>query len=302
VPIAEKGRHGGRPTLPPLGREGQQRKPRRDCRDCKQREHRPVPKARFSCPRIKSSMRRTKWTNPLGQCYGFREPVKHRVARTEAMRAAPVRTRGRTRSGAAARLGRLDATDSPAVTARIHVAAAWPAEERVGGEGQSAKVRCFRCGRNVGGNDWNQLMRSRSRMVLASVLGILALGSFLLWITAPGPGINRRSYGRIQLGMRESEVTRLLQALPGDYITGKPRVKIFGLTSEFPWLISIDAFREHRATERQFVDPRVKEWYGKDGIILVRFDRDGTVDLKSFFEVAYEDESVFVKIRRWLGI
>jgi len=102
--------------------------------------------------------------------------------------------------------------------------------------------------------------------------------------------------------MRESDVIRLLQAAPGDYITGKPRIKVFSLTSEIPQLISIDGFRDHRATERQFVDPRIKEWYGKDGVILVRFDRDGTVNSKSFCEVVYEGESLFVKIRRWLGI
>jgi len=37
-------------------------------------------------------------------------------------------------AGAAVRLGRLDATDSPAVRARIHVAATRPAEEAVGAE------------------------------------------------------------------------------------------------------------------------------------------------------------------------
>jgi len=142
-------------------------------------------------------------------------------------------------------------------------------------------------------------MRLRRRVVWLTILAVLAAGYFVLWITAPGPGINRQGFARIEMGMRETEIAILLRANPGDYITGKPQVKVFSLASDIPQLMSIDGFRTWRA---EGVDPRLAEWYGDDGIIVVWFDHAGAAKSKAFFAIVPEDEAWLAKIRRWLRV
>jgi len=105
------------------------------------------------------------------------------------------------------------------------------------------------------------------------------------------------------MGMREIEIAILLRANPGDYVTGKPKVKVFpsGL-SEIPMHVAIDSFREWRAQERENLATRIAEWYGNDGVIVVWFDNAGAARSKAFFAIVPEDESWLAKIRRWLRV
>jgi hypothetical protein len=145
-------------------------------------------------------------------------------------------------------------------------------------------------------------MRSRRRLILASIVGLLLFGYFLLWLTSPGPGMNRRGFDLIQPGMSEAEVIAILGAEPGDYITGKVEVEWRLSLSEFSLRMPIADFRANASNEEASGVTGLTEWYSDEGIIRIRFDADGLVQDKAFRRVFPETEPFLVKLRRWFLI
>ena len=140
-------------------------------------------------------------------------------------------------------------------------------------------------------------MRRPRRWILASILGLLLFGYFLLWLTSPGPGMNRRGFDLVRVGMNEAEVIAILGAEPGDYITGKVQVEYehFGRHRRFP--ISIELFHlDGRSAEERRGE---KTWYSNEGIIVLRFDADGLVQGMRFWKVLPDTEPFLAKLRRW---
>ena len=108
-------------------------------------------------------------------------------------------------------------------------------------------------------------MRRPRRLILATISGLLVFGYFLLWLTSPGPGMNRRGFDLVRVGMNEAEVMAILGAEPSDYITASG------------W----------------------KEWWCNEGIVHIRFDAAGRVQDKGFQEFVPATQPFLVKLRRW---
>jgi len=142
-------------------------------------------------------------------------------------------------------------------------------------------------------------MRRPRRLILATILGLLVFGYFLLWLTSPAPGMNRRGFDLVRPGMSEAEVIAILGAEPGDYINGYAHVDCntgpsAGL-SDAPNLIPISDFRR----KDWLLLPGIQRWSSNDGVILIRFDADRLVRDKSFRSVVPETEPFLAKLRRW---
>jgi hypothetical protein len=142
---------------------------------------------------------------------------------------------------------------------------------------------------------------SRRRFLLASVIFLCLFWYFLLWITAPAPGINQQGFQRLKRGMTLPDVIGTLGATPGDYITGKPSVELYTLSSHFPQRFSVDDFRRNCEANKLTIKG-LEEWLGNEGIITIHFDGDGRVDWSMFNRVIQPEESLLAMLRRWLRL
>ena len=144
---------------------------------------------------------------------------------------------------------------------------------------------------------------NRRRLIFGCVVFLISFGYFLLWITGPGPGINRQGFAKITMAMSEEEVIVTLQAAPGDYITGKPRIEVFtSRLSEFPQRFEIEDFRRNREIERENGINGIKEWLGDEAVIIVRFDANGRVAEKVYHRVIPDKEPFVAMLRRWFRL
>jgi hypothetical protein len=123
---------------------------------------------------------------------------------------------------------------------------------------------------------------TRCRLLLLALLVALVLlgvGVYALW---PRAGITRTNASAICDGMTRAEVAAIMGGPPGDYHTPGREC-------------SYDYSFLHPGNSTS------EEWIGDEGLVLVAFDAEGRAVANLFVEV-HQEETVFDKFRRWIGL
>lgn len=160
-------------------------------------------------------------------------------------------------------------------------------------------------------------MSKRRRVLLwAGVLTLLTVTiSIPALLHAPkqrhSEAIGPINYERIQIGMDEAAVTKIIGAPPGTYRTREP---IGGITSAGNHGIGVaeEGIPESDWPERWISGQgrtenvaSAKQWWGTYHAIRVAFDGSGKVAGKNLIEIHWGDEerwSPIDRLRRWLGL
>jgi hypothetical protein len=102
------------------------------------------------------------------------------------------------------------------------------------------------------------------------------------WRIYTRPNITKEACEQIQLGMTRDEVCWIVGCEPGDYTTT-------------PWIIG--------GGHWQLTHPHAV-WWSDTGFIAVWLDNNGRVSHREFSKcyAAWEDDSMFAKVRRWLRL
>jgi len=150
-------------------------------------------------------------------------------------------------------------------------------------------------------------------LAIAIVLDVLALG-WVCFFHLPPRSINRANFERIQVGMTETQVERILGGPAGDYtfdrILGTPaRGRIQSWTSDLARLVV--CFDDQRQVQRkEFFSVRRDDWKTSAngpviGHALHFSNADGQVTSRMFIDsrpTPPAPETFFEKFRRWLGL
>src|SRR5258708_4540691 len=118
-------------------------------------------------------------------------------------------------------------------------------------------------------------MRKRIPLALSLVACLALLAYAALWLLSSQPGISRANYERIQVGMTQQEVERLL--------AGPPRPD--------PWTVPFEG-----GVAQIGHTPRV--WADDDAGIRIDFDKEGRVAVTQW---APRRESWWNRVRAWIG-
>src|SRR5262245_59132749 len=131
------------------------------------------------------------------------------------------------------------------------------------------------------------MSKRRLAWIAGTLVLLLAAGYGVLWLTAPRHDINHKSFEAIKMGMTEQQVEAILGVPAGDYTTGPvigwPEISSNG------WAI---------CWERQ---PH-KSWISNEAAIHVYFDEQGLVKRTTHRKPWLSEESLWARLRRWLGI
>jgi hypothetical protein len=121
----------------------------------------------------------------------------------------------------------------------------------------------------------------RRRIVIsAAIFLVLAIGIVAgYWFLRPQPRIDEEAFGKIKVGMTESEVVAIIGASAGNHGVGD---------AELVW--------PHAPFLLANAKSEAKVWFGQTHAIAVSFGPDNTVAEKLFFGVWREHDSQFERI------
>jgi hypothetical protein len=133
-------------------------------------------------------------------------------------------------------------------------------------------------------------MKRKLTWVLA-LAGLLTLASaLLLW--PPPDSITLPTWQKINLGNELEAVNQLLGS------SGENRANFVD------WLDNRTPFYDgngNQSLAQEKEQPNIKYWYGRDGIIIIRFDQGGAVSDKLFLGMRQSEPVLWYRFRRWVG-
>jgi hypothetical protein len=146
------------------------------------------------------------------------------------------------------------------------------------------------CPTKVSGSNLDAMKPRRRKLlaVLIAAIGFAALAESW-WLFLRPPGINRRGFDRIQVGMSQGEVEAILGGPPGDYTKQRPKP---GESCSIP--------RESIPPDSEVSNYRAEQWSAGERWICVYFLADGTVIEKEYLDHDWSP-SLFERFQRWLG-
>jgi hypothetical protein len=137
----------------------------------------------------------------------------------------------------------------------------------------------------------------RRLTLLLAVLALVPLAFTLRWWTQmAGVAVNRSKFDLIQVGMKLSDVEKLLGGPPGDYRTAEVELDLSVGTPQFDNVM----FAPEVLTQKQRF--RHEWWQGDEGTAWVCFDEQSNVVKKEFTPGERVSPSVIDKIRSLIGL
>jgi hypothetical protein len=137
-----------------------------------------------------------------------------------------------------------------------------------------------------------EAMGKRRRMLVllavAAAAGVTVAGG---WFVLRPPGINRRGFDCIEVGMSRPEVEAFLGGPPGDY---SDKVLIPRGSCCIPL--------ECVAPETDVSTSRPELWSANERTVVVYFHTDGTVADKEYMDFSAPTPSLWERLRRWFGL
>jgi hypothetical protein len=116
---------------------------------------------------------------------------------------------------------------------------------------------------------------------LGAFILLLLLGGTGYLLLRPGSPISQAGCDRIEHGISEADVQKILGGPEGNYHDGQVDINV--PSAPGPGL-------------------RIKVWIGNDGAALVYFDKTDKVRHVHFAPALNRNESFFAKVRRWLRL
>jgi hypothetical protein len=136
------------------------------------------------------------------------------------------------------------------------------------------------------------MTKRRWTLLGLGTVAMVAVMGLAFWMGAPRHRINKESIGLIEQGMSQAEVEAIFGVPPGDYSSNTPNASAW-----IPTTLS-------NSLKMTFIVPEgeQKTWMGeKVGVTLVFNPLVVEKPYVIFFR-EFQEESVYSKFRRWLGL